>query len=564
MIRACVMGRFRLPARKSGNLRIAAGVLVGIVLLVPFGIHGQSPPHEESAALQGFVRDSRGHPLAGSSVRLQITGGMQTVTTRTDSAGSYRFPALSPGDYTLGAEMVGYGEASFGPLVLRSKEAKRIDLTLAQQSSPRSSSSGTPESPDFFDEPTFTVAGVTDPTNLGGHGSDTVVRNKEALAKETVSLGKTSPRNSNPESSVSSAEKLLRETAEREPENFSANYRLGKLLVADGKAREALPYLEHAGRINPADYENTYQLALACAEVGEYEHAGTNARALLAHQNHTPQDQAKLHHLLGDVEQKLGSPLEAVREYQHAVELDPSEPNFFDWGSELLMHRAAEPAIDVFDKGNRRFPRSVRMLVGLGVSWYARGSYEQAVRRLCEATDLSPDDPTPYLFLGRIQGVETAQSELLVEKLRRFAALQPENAMANFYYAVSLWQRRKGSEDVKDLAEIKILLQKAVRLDPRLGAGYLQLGILYSEQKDYPDAISAYQHAIEAEHGLEEAHYRLGQIYQHTGETLKARTELRLYRQLSKERAEEGDRDRHEIQQFVYTLRDRTSAPQPQ
>ena len=204
------------------------------------------------------------------------------------------------------------------------------------------------------------------------------------------------------------------------------------------------------------------------------------------------------------------------------------------------------------------------MLVGLGVSWYARGSYEQAVRRLCEATDLSPDDPTPYLFLGRIQRVETAQSELLVGKLRRFAALQPENAMSNFYYAVSLWQRRKGSEDVKDSAEIKILLQKAVRLDPRLSAGYLQLGILYSEQKDYPNAIWAYQHAIEAEHGLEEAHYRLGQIYQHTGETLKARTELRLYRQLSKERAEEGDRDRHEIQQFVYTLRDRTSASQPQ
>jgi hypothetical protein len=168
MIRACVMGRFRLPARKSGNLRIAAGILVGIVLLVPFGIDGQSPSYEESAALQGFVRDSRGHPLAGASVRLQITGGMQTVTTQTDSDGSYRFPALSPGDYTLRAEMVGYDEASFGTLVLRSKEAKRIDLTLARQSSPRSSSSGTPESADFFDEPTFTVAGVTDPTNLGG------------------------------------------------------------------------------------------------------------------------------------------------------------------------------------------------------------------------------------------------------------------------------------------------------------------------------------------------------------------------------------------------------------
>ena len=35
----------------------------------------------------------------------------------------------------------------------------------------------------FFDQPQFAVAGVTDTTNLGGHGSDTVVRTRETLAK---------------------------------------------------------------------------------------------------------------------------------------------------------------------------------------------------------------------------------------------------------------------------------------------------------------------------------------------------------------------------------------------
>ena len=44
--------------------------------------------------------------------------------------------------------------------------------------------------PQFYDEPQFTVAGVADATNLGGHGSDTVVRTKESLAKDTVSLSK--------------------------------------------------------------------------------------------------------------------------------------------------------------------------------------------------------------------------------------------------------------------------------------------------------------------------------------------------------------------------------------
>ena len=60
------------------------------------------------------------------------------------------------------------------------------------------------------------------------------------------------------------------------------------------------------------------------------------------------------------------------------AETDPSESNYFDWGTELLVHRAVEPAIEVFSKGNRLFPDSARMLVGLGVAWYSHGSYEQA------------------------------------------------------------------------------------------------------------------------------------------------------------------------------------------
>ena len=91
-------------------------------------------------------------------------------------------------------------------------------------------------------------------------------------------------------------------------------------------------------------------------------------------------DQAELHHLLGDIEEKLGDPLEAVSEYQSAAELNASETNLFDWGAELLLHRAAEPAIEVFTKGNRLFPHSARMLVALGVAWYSNGSYDQAAQ----------------------------------------------------------------------------------------------------------------------------------------------------------------------------------------
>jgi tetratricopeptide (TPR) repeat protein len=457
--------------------------------------------------------------------------------------------------------MGGYRVASLSSVALAEKQEKRIDLKLepAGVSASPAPSTGVPE---FFDEPRFSVAGVTDTTSLGGHGSDTVVRTRDALAKETASLGKASPAGSPPvlppASSVAAGEKTLREAAEREPGSFDAIYRLGKLLLSDGKAREAVPYLERASQLNSGDYQNAYELALARCASGDYERAHTNTQALLAHQ-----DRAELHHLLADIEEKTGKPLEAVREYQRAAELDPSETNLFDWGTELLLHHAPEPAIEVFNEGNRLFPSSARMLVSLGVAWYADGSYEEAARRLGEAADLSPSDSVPYLFLGKIQSAEATPSDAVVERMARFARLHPENAMANYYYAVSLWKLRKAPEDNSALLQVQSLLENAVRLDPKLGVAYLQLGILHAERNDLPGAISAYQQAVEVSPQLGEAHYRLAQAYRLTGENSKAHAELQLYNQIAKASAGEMERERHDIKQFVYTLRNEPASTPP-
>ncbi len=140
--------------------------------------------------------------------------------------------------------------------------------------------------------------------------------------------------------------------------------------------------------------------------------------------------------------------------------------------------------------------------------------------------------------------------------------LQPENALANYYYAVSLWKGRKDPQDVRILAQVQSLLEKAVHLDPKLGPAYLQLGILYSERKDFSHAISAYQQTIAVSPQLEEPHYRLAQVYKQRGQELKAQEELQVYNQ--KKRAEEIERERHEVQQFVYTVRDQPSTLRPQ
>jgi tetratricopeptide (TPR) repeat protein len=357
-------------------------------------------------------------------------------------------------------------------------------------------------------------------------------------------------------------ESSLREAVKRAPESFEANQQLGLLLARAGHSKEAVPYLERSNQSRPEDYETAYTLAQAYLDAADYEHAAATARSLLA-----KHDTAAVHHLLGDVEERRKRPVEAVGEYQRAAELDPSEPNYFDWGAELLTHRALQPAIEVFSKGNRMYPQSARMLVGLGVAWYATGSSDLAAKYVCDASDLNPADSNPYLVLGKMQIAHPSPSQAVLARMERFVRLQPNNALANYYYAVALWKKEMTSgvsNNPAHAAQIESLLENAVRLDPKLARGFLQLGVLWEERSDLPKAMAAYQAAIAADSPLEEAHYRLAQVYRRMGEKVKAQEEIKLYEQISKKTAQQAKEEGREIPQFVYTLRDPKSPAQSQ
>jgi tetratricopeptide (TPR) repeat protein len=528
------------------------------VLLAAFVASGQLHRVAPPATVQGSVRDSHDLPIEAAIVHVQPTGSARALTVLSDSKGGYRCLAPAEGIYILRAEKSGYAAAAVGPFKLARGQAVTMNLTLTSKTTTEahpSPSSG----PEFYDEPSFTVAGVTDTLNHGGHGSDTVSRTAQSLTRDIVALDKSSSTSAvNDSMSAGASEQSLRHAAVHDPTSFEANQKLGIYLAQAGQPAEALPYLERAHQIRGDDYQSARELARADAAVGRYEQARQIVHSLLARQN-----TADLHHLLGDIKEKQKNPLEAVREYQLAAELDPTETNLFDWATELLTHRALAPAVEVFTKGSHLFPQSARMLVGLGVAWYASGSSDLAAKYLCQASDLKPTDPNPYLALGRMQIVESAGSQAVFDRLERFVRLQPESAQANYYYAVSLWKLSKTPPSSETFTQVESFLQKAVRLDPGLAPGFLKLGVLYDDRGDLPKAISAYQSAVAADSQLGDARYRLAQAYRRAGESLKAEQELASYQQISRHAEEQAEREAREIPQFVYTLRDSKSPAPP-
>jgi tetratricopeptide (TPR) repeat protein len=464
------------------------------------------------ATVQGTIRDVAGKPVTAATVLLEEKDSATKVETQTNADGAFVLSAGHAGTYTVRAKKSGSRDAVMDSIALSLGDKKHVDLVLfALQSTdpdPSVSSRSTQDSPnamEFNDEPNFTVAGVTDWSNLGLHGSAASSRTSESLAKETLTLKSSAP--------------------------------------------------ETAGAGNSA---KQYGVALAYKAKGDFVGARAEVRKAL-----TMADDAEGHRLLGELDEQLNEPLEAVREYEKAVRMDPSEQNYFEWGTELLLHKAAEPAVEVFTRGFSAHPSSARMLTGLGAALYSNGTWDEAARRLCEASDLEPADSAPYLFLGKIEKTTPAPLPCSERKLARFAHEQPGNALANYYYAISIWKREKGSENAAGMRQVEELLEKAVAIDPKLGEAYLQLGILRSARGDFEQAIHDYKKAIEINPQLGEAHRQLGLAYQRTGEKVKAQEEFQAYEQAEKAEAAEIERQRRELRQFLIILKDQPAATPP-
>jgi tetratricopeptide (TPR) repeat protein len=457
------MGSFGLPCSHCRCLRSVAGV-IALLLSVSLAI----AQHTDGGMVQGTVVNSAGTVVGDASVRLEQEGVPGARETKTSAAGVFAFSALPVGNYQLSAQKAELRTRSAAVQVGSSGDEKHVDLILDNAQS-------SIQAMEFADKPNFTVAGVTDWTAVGGHGSDATLRTSEALARETLTL------------------------------------------KPDG-----------SGRTTTMDRS-------------------------------VPQQDADQHRQLGERDEKAGDPLAAVREDEQAVRLDPSEQNYFAWGSELLLHRAVWQAAEVFRNGSKAYPHSARMLTALGTALFAAALYDQAAASLCAASDLNPSDPEPYSFMGRIEMASPKPLACIEPRLARFVQAHPENSLGNYFYAMAIWKRQEQSVDdqpvdSKAAHQVETLLTKAVTIDPKCGDAYLQLGILYFSQHQSEKAIESYRKAIQSDPQLGEAHYRLGVAYDRMGLQEKAAQEFKLHDEIEKLQAAAVEQQRREVKQFLVVL----------
>ena len=453
--------------------------------LAPLMASAQQP----TVRVTGKLKDQMGRPVARVLVTLRESGSQYTVRTTTDSSGAFSLAAQAAYD----AEIV----ASDHGLVVKvdvkaARLAEPVELVLRP-----APVAGLGEM-EFSDGPHFAVAGVTDWTAVGGHGSDSTLRTSESLAISTASL---------------------------------------PAAAADtGVTGEELS-LERELRQDEAE--------------GHADLAQTRAhRALQAHPT------ATLYRLTAEVDERGGDPLAAAREFEQAAKLDPSEANEFEWGSELLVHRAIWQAEAVFQHGVALYPSSMRMQTALGSALFAGARYEEAADRLCKASDLAPKEDSTYVFLGKVELASPNALACVEPRLKRYVLLKPESAEAHYLYAMAILKQAGSVTNAPALTQAQTLLTVAVKLDSKCADGYFELGVLAAQREDLAEAIQYYTLAIAADPEMADAYFRLAKLYERTGERDKAKASFAMHDKLKQAQAEAAEQQRKAVKQFSFANTD--------
>jgi hypothetical protein len=144
-----VMNRYAMRRTGSSRGRRAVGALCGAILVAAHAVAGPSPLAAQTVpstgAIRGTVIDAQTQaPLDGATVTLEARGGglfpqprgggvlSSTLTTTTDAAGEYLFAGLTPGEYRLHVQRLGYASAS-ADVTFRGSADARVSLGLRIQ-----------------------------------------------------------------------------------------------------------------------------------------------------------------------------------------------------------------------------------------------------------------------------------------------------------------------------------------------------------------------------------------------------------------------------------------------
>ncbi len=285
------------------------------------------------------------------------------------------------------------------------------------------------------------------------------------------------------------------------PNSFQAEVNLGAALAHEGQFDAAITLYRSALSLAPGNNNVLLDLALAYYKKGDLSKAQEQFAAV----NRADPNNVQVATLLGDTDNRLGEPAEAVRVLV-PLESKFSENLDFEYvlGSALIasgQRRAGVERIEKVAKGKN----SAEAYLLAGSTLLQLNEFARARDDLDIALRLNPKLPGIYSLSGTardntgdLKGAEAAFREALKSDHDDFTA--------NLYLGTMLYKRR-------ELQEAKIYLERALQINPSSSMARYEFAMLESVSGQYEAALRDLQIVAKEDPNWLEPHVELATLY---------------------------------------------------
>jgi protein O-GlcNAc transferase len=226
--------------------------------------------------------------------------------------------------------------------------------------------------------------------------------------------------------------------------------------------------------------------------------------------------------MIGGSQAKLGRTEEAERTFRGAISRYPEHlAAYYNLAQLLTGRQSYDEAISILKVGLQIFPRSDRLLRGLGTAYQVSGHFRDARTVFQRWVQLSPASDEPYAMLGDSY-LESGDYTSAMASLSKAEECNPRNARVRYLLALA-------HSYLGQVAESQLLLRSVIEVDPSFCLAYDQLAKNELDRGSEEPALEFLKKAIECDPTLAQAHYQLSRVYFRRGEKALAEEETRTF-----------------------------------
>src|SRR5260221_2287145 len=305
------------------------------------------------------------------------------------------------------------------------------------------------------------------------------------------------------------------------PRDAAAWAGLGLVLSRMQNYSEAGTAYRKALALNPRLPGVQLNLGLAEFKSNNFEGAIPPLRAALAADSKNTQGRT----LLGLSYYGIGKFADAAKYLAQASAADPGNAELHnDLAQSCLSAKTYDCAMQAYSWILQRTPDSAASHMLLGEALDGLGKTPEAITEFEAAVKADSRVPNVNFGLGYLYW-KLRRCDQAAEAFENEIAADPQNAQALAYLG-DVELKRENAEKALSL------LTRAIAIRTDLRVAQLDLGVILTQQKKYPEALKALRRAEQLDPEQPEVHFRLGRLYQAMGDNATAQKEYARVKQL--------------------------------